>query len=138
MFNAHVTFSGTLLTISSYDGQPYSSINPLLCRFDGETKCEYAGADLSLDFGSASFGKADDDGKWIGFIGLLRVDDTTVVPTISLTAERGLVATSAVGNEDWHVYSAAGNTGNVIIIAAIHDMERVNGLWDTTNSWIEE
>jgi hypothetical protein len=136
-FNAKVTFTGTTVTIASYDGQPYAAINPLLCRFDSATICEYAGPDLSLDFGAQSFGKGMNDGIWTGHIGLLRISDTVIVPTFSLSAEFGLLETKTSPAE-YETYSVGGETGNVILVARLHNMRRLNGIWDTTNSWIEE
>jgi hypothetical protein len=134
-FNAKVTLSGTTVTISGYEG-PYTENNPLLVRFNSEDVCVYTGADLVLDFGSVDFGLPATSGSVTLFIGLMRVNSTTVIPTLSLFGETGILTTVTNPREP-ETYAGSVQTGPVILIARIMNVERVGG-WLTTNSWIEE
>lgn len=135
-YNAKVTLSGTTVTIGSYDSAPYSDINPLLVRFNSSTSSVYSGADLSIDFSSVDWELKQDDGSVTLYVGLMYVNATTVIPTLSLYGESGVVA----ANDDPRkpeTFSTVPTTGFVIPVAKILNVERVNG-WVTTNSWIEE
>jgi hypothetical protein len=134
-FNAKVTLSGTTVTISGYEG-PYTENNPLLVRFNSTDICVYTGADLVLDFGSVDFGLPANSGSVTLFVGLMRVNSTTVIPTLSLFAENG-VLTTVTNPREPETYAGSVQTGPVILIARIMNVERVGG-WLTTNSWIEE
>lgn len=134
-FNAKVTLSGTTVTISGYEG-PYTENNPLLVRFNSTDVCVYTGADLVLDFGSVDFGLPANSGSVTLFVGLMRVNSTTVIPTLSLFGETGILTTVTNPREP-ETYAGSVQTGPVILIARIMNVERVGG-WLTTNSWIEE
>jgi hypothetical protein len=134
-FNAKVTLSGTTVTISGYEG-PYTENNPLLVRFNSTDVCVYTGADLTVDFSGVSFGLPDFYGEMPIFVGLIRVDSTTVVPTISLFGETGEITTSTSPIEP-QTYSSAIRTGTNILIAKILGVRRSNG-WVTNDAWVEE
>lgn len=134
-FNAKVTLSGTTVTISGYEG-PYTENNPLLVRFNSTDVCVYTGADLVLSFGGADFGLPANSGSVTLFVGLMRVNSTTVIPTLSLFGETGILTTVTNPREP-ETYAGSVQTGPVILIARIMNVERVGG-WLTTNSWIEE
>lgn len=136
VFNAKVTLSGTTVTIGSYDGVPYSSINPMLCRFNSSLASVYTGANLSIDFSGVDWELEQNDGNVTLHVGLLYVNATTVVPTLSLYGETGVVTTVTLPRKP-ETFSTVAATGNVILLAKIMNVERVNG-WLTTNSWIEE
>lgn len=136
VFNAKVTVAGTIVTISSYDDVAYSSINPLLARFPSTQTAEHTGADLTIDFAAAAFGKADYDGNWAMFVGLLRKGPTEVVPTLSLTADGGVLTTSTTPSAH-ETFCSTTETGEVTIIARLMNVERINGAWQTTNAWVE-
>ena len=136
VFNAKVTLSGTTVTIGSYDGVPYSSINPMLCRFNSSLASVYTGADLSIDFSGVDWELEQNDGNVTLHVGLLYVNPTTVVPTLSLYGETGVITTVTSPRKP-ETFSTVVATGNVILLAKIMNVERVNG-WLTTNSWIEE
>jgi hypothetical protein len=135
-YNAKVTLSGTTVTIGSYGVVPYSEINPLLVRFNSSTTCVYSGPALSIDFSTVDWELSQNDGSVTLYVGLMYVNNTTVIPTLSLYGESGTVA----ANDDPRkpeTFSTVPTTGLVIPVAKVMNVERVNG-WVTTNSWIEE
>jgi hypothetical protein len=136
-FNAKVTLAGTTVTVSSYDNVPYSPINPMLLRFSNIETAMYTGANISMDFSGVAFNKEDYDGVTTMFVGLLRVSETEVVPTLSLSGESGEVNTY-VSPKSYETYCSTGATGQVMLIARLMNVERINGAWVTTNAWVEE
>ena len=135
-FNAKVTLSGTTVTVSSYGSTPYSEINPLLVRFNSSTTCVYTGTDLSIDFSTVDWELSQNDGAVTLYVGLMYVNATTVIPTLSLYGESGVVSANSDPRKP-ETFSTVPTTGFVIPVAKVMNVERVNG-WVTTNSWIEE
>lgn len=136
VFNAKVTLSGTTVTIGSYDGVPYSAINPMLCRFNSSLVSVYSGGPLSIGFSGVDWELGQNDGNVNLHVGLLRVNSTTVVPTLSLYGETGVI-TTVIGPRRQETFSTVAATGSVLLIAKLRNVERANG-WVTTNSWVEE
>lgn len=134
-FNAKVTLSGTTVTISGYEG-PYTENNPLLVRFSSADVCVYTGPDLVMHFGGVDFGLPPDGGNHTLFVGLMRINSTTVMPTLSFFGETGVLTTVSSPREP-ETYGPSVQTGPVINIAKIMNAERIGG-WITTNSWVEE
>lgn len=135
-FNARVTFTGTTLTVNSYDGADYTTGAPLLVRFPSLGTSQLTTGNLTYDFSTSSWGLPDDDGVHTIFVGLMSGGDTSVGLCTALNPAGGTVTPVTPATSFNNVTSTIAGPGSVVWIAQLRNVARVGGVWSTTTSYL--